>query len=73
MSDRKVQISHSDDGGYNYSNIRYESMGEKGEYGKRIRIRRYGSFRQRCIKIVVSSDCKRDMIGAVAQFEGTTG
>lgn len=73
MSDRKVLFRYSDDGGRNWTNWREQSLGEQGEYRKRIRYRRLGQFRSRIFQIQVSSPIKRDLMGAVAYMEGIEG
>lgn len=73
MSDRKVFLCYSDDGGRNWSNWRERSLGETGEYNKRIRFNRLGSFRERIWRIRVSSPVKRDIIAASAQLIRTNG
>lgn len=70
---RKVEICYSKDGGYNWSNWREYSLGELGEYSRRIRINRLGRGRQWVFKIRVSSPVKRDLYGAVAYIEPTGG
>lgn len=65
MADHYVQLCYSDDGGRNWSNIKYRSLGEVGEYAKRIRFHRLGRCRNRIFKVSVSSPCKRDLLGAV--------
>jgi len=69
MSDRKLEICYSKDGGNNWSNWREKSLGELGEYNQRIRIMRLGSGRNWVFKIRVSSPVKRDLYGAVASIE----
>jgi hypothetical protein len=73
MSDRKVFLCYSDDGGFTWSNWRERSLGEVGEYGKRIRFSRLGAFRSRIWRIRVSSPVKRDIIAASAQLIRTNG
>lgn len=73
MSDRKVFVCYSDDGGRNWSNWRERSLGEVGEYGKRVRFHGYGRFRNRVFKIRVSSPVQRDLLGGVAVLEPTDG
>ena len=73
MSDRKVLVRYSDDGGRNWSNWREKSLGEVGEYKKRVRLWQMGKFVNRVWEIRVSSPTKRDMLGAVAYMEPTQG
>lgn len=73
MSNRKVFLCYSDDGGHTWSNWRERSLGERGEYGKRVRFNGLGAFRNRIWRIRVSSPIKRDLLGAVADLRRTTG
>lgn len=73
MSNRKVEICYSDDGGHNWSNWREASLGEIGQYGKRVRFNRFGTFRNRVWKIRVASPVKRDLLGAVAYMTDSAG
>lgn len=70
MSDRKVQLNYSNDGGRNWSNLRTKSIGETGEYAKRVRFLSLGAFVNRTWRVVVSSPVKRDLLGAVVTVEG---
>ncbi|WP_435013012.1 hypothetical protein [Xanthomonas arboricola] len=70
-TDRKVEICYSKDGGYNWLNWREYSLGDLGEYSRRIRINRLGRGRQWVFRIRVSSPVKRDLYGAVAYIEPT--
>lgn len=71
--DHAVIVDYSDDGGRNFSNFRTRSLGATGEYGRRVRFHRLGAFRNRVLRIRVSSPCKRDLMGAVVNLEGTQG
>lgn len=73
MSDQYVRLQYSDDGQPNFSNWQEESIGEVGEYGKPITFTRLGSFRNRVIRIRVTSPRKRDVLGAVAVLQPTIG
>lgn len=73
MSDQYVRLQYSDDGQPNFSNWQEESIGEVGEYGKSITFTRLGSFRNRVIRIRVTSPRKRDVLGAVAVLQPTIG
>lgn len=72
-SDRKVLLSYSDDGSHNWSNWRERSLGEVGQYAKRVRFNRLGSFRQRVYRIRISSPVRADLMGAVAKHIGSGG
>ena len=73
MSNRKVEICYSKDGGHNWSNWRVYSLGELGEYQHRVRANRFGSGRNWVFRIRVASPVKRDLYGAVAYIEPTGG
>lgn len=61
-SDHFVSLRYSDDGGRNWSNWKTKSLGAVGEYGKRVRFRRLGEFRNRVFEIQVSSPAQRDLL-----------
>ena len=73
MSDHVVRMTYSDDGQPNFGNWQEESLGDVGQYGVRVVFTRLGQFRQRVIRIRVSSPRKRDLIGAVAKLQPTNG
>lgn len=73
MTDRKVLMRYSDDGGHTWSNWREKSLGEVGEYQKRLQFTQLGGFVTRIFHVRVSSPVKRDLLGAVAMLEGTDG
>lgn len=73
MSDRKVFICYSDDKGHTWSNWRERSLGEVGEYKKRVRLWRLGKFVDRIFKVRVSSPIRRDLLGAVGHIVGSSG
>lgn len=67
MSDRNMTLSTSRDGGRNWSNLRERSLGELGEYRKRVQFHRCGQHYQFVPRIRVSSPIKATVLGAVAQ------
>lgn len=67
--DRKVQLSLSKDGGYTYGAQREKSLGERGQYGKRVRFTRFGDSPQLVGKIRVTSPCKANLMGGVWEPE----
>lgn len=71
MSDRKVNIRISKDGGYNFGNWKERSLGELGEFQDRVMVvfRRLGSARQFQADIEVSSPIKAPIIGAYGDIE----
>lgn len=73
MTDRKVFLCYSDDGGHTWSNWRERSLGEQGQHEKRVRFSRLGSFRARIWRVRVSSPIKRDLLGGVVQLVRTNG
>lgn len=73
MIDRKVMLRYSDDGGYMWSNWRERSLGEVGQYMKRVSFTRNGDFTHRTYQIAVSSPVKRDLLTANANLIGRTG
>lgn len=73
MTDRKVFICYSNNRGRTWSNWRERSLGEIGEYEKRVKLNRLGKFRNRIFKIRVSSPIRRDLLGAVGYITGSSG
>lgn len=67
--DRLIEVSYSDDGGYNWSNWRQQSLGEQGQYAKRVRMNRWGRARERVWRIRTSSPIPTELHGAVAYME----
>jgi len=53
-SDPQVMVRWSKDGGRTYSNAQWRSMGEIGEYTKRVRINRIGMARDIMFEVVVT-------------------
>lgn len=73
MSDAILRMQYADSGQPQFSNWQSESIGEVGEYGKRIVFTRLGQFRQRVIRIRVTSRRKSDILGVVAAMQPTNG
>lgn len=69
MSDRKVLVAFSKDGGHHWSDWREASLGEVGEYTKRIVFRRMGQARSFVMKVRVTSPIRADFMGAVAEVD----
>lgn len=67
ITDHFVSLRYSDDGGRNWSNWKTKNLGAVGEYGKRVRFRRLGGFRNRVFDIQVSSPGPRDLLRASIQ------
>ncbi|NGM56484.1 hypothetical protein G5C63_19450 [Stenotrophomonas pavanii] len=70
-TDHFVEMCYSVDGGANWSNWKRRSIGEVGQYAKRVRFMRLGKSRQRVFRIRVSSPRKHDLLGAVLTPELT--
>lgn len=68
MSDRKVTIFVSKDGGHNYGAAREQSLGELGQYQQRVRFRRLGRAESFCAKIRVTSPIVMNHMGAVIEM-----
>jgi len=73
MSDRLVMLRYSDDGGYNWSSWKERSLGEIGQYMKKVQFTRGGKFIHRTYQIAVSSPVKRDLLAANANLIGRLG
>lgn len=73
MSDSYVRMQYADSGQRQFSNWQQESIGEVGQYGVRVVFTRLGQFRQRVLRIRVSSRRKRDLLGVVAVLKSTDG
>lgn len=63
MTDRKVTLRVSKDGGHNFGSTKERSLGEQGEYGKRVTFHRFGQARQLAIAVRVSSPIKATLLG----------
>lgn len=68
MTDRKAIFRVTRDGGRNWGNWKERSLGDVGEYRKRILIHRLGRCRTASIAIRVSSPVKATILGATAQI-----
>lgn len=62
-------LSYSDDGGRTFTNDREGSMGDVGQYRKRIKWNRLGCFYQRVIRLRGSAAVRRAIITAEAELE----
>lgn len=69
MSDRKVQVAVSKDGGHNFGDWREASLGELGQYLRRVRFRRFGVGRDFRLKIRVTSPIRADLLTAYIEAE----
>lgn len=73
MSDQYLRMQYNDVGQAQWSNWQAEEIGEVGEYGKIIAFTRLGQFRNRVIRVRISSPRRRDLLGAVAVLQPTIG
>jgi hypothetical protein len=69
MTDRKVQIIPSRDGGHTFQPCRERELGEQGQYRTRVRETRFGQAEQFVLKLRITSSCKLNLIGAVMDAE----
>lgn len=67
----EVRMQYTDDGQENWSNWQAESIGDEGQYGKRIPFTRLGQFTQRVITFESAANRKRDVLAVVGYVEGT--
>jgi hypothetical protein len=68
MTDHLVEMRYSDDGGHNWSTWQFESLGDVGEFGKRVEFTRLGSTRARVFQIAVSGPVKANLMCAEAKL-----
>jgi hypothetical protein len=65
----QVSLRWSDDGGYSWSNEHFKSMGEVGEYGRRVRWFQLGSSRERIYEVRCSDPVNFVLIDAFLDIE----
>lgn len=65
--DSKIYLRYSNDGGYTWSNYLGHSLGETGNYTKRIRWRRLGTARNRVWEISCTDDVSLVLLNAFAR------
>lgn len=63
-TDPQAMLRWSDDGGHQWSNEHWASIGKIGEYGRRAIWRRLGSSRNRIYEVSITDPVKRVIIGA---------
>lgn len=68
MTDRKLTLRVSKDGGRNFGNAKERSLGELGEYRKRVVFTRLGQQRTASVAIRVSSPIDVSIMGAAARI-----
>ena len=69
MSDRKVLIAISKDGGHTWGDWRERPLGELGQYLQTVRFRRFGLARDFRLKIRVTSPIRADLMTAYVDAE----
>jgi hypothetical protein len=63
-------LQWSDDYGRTWSNEREASMGQTGEYRKRVKFWRLGQARDRVYRVIISDPVKRVILSADLQADG---
>lgn len=66
MSDRKVTLRTTKDG-HTWGTLRERSLGELGDYQKRVRSLRHGDHYRTAVAIRVSSPIKATLLGGLAR------
>ena len=64
-----VDFRYSKDGGRNWSNWRTRSLGELGDFQKRVQFNRLGQGRQWVFEVRVTDPVKRDLLAASYRLE----
>lgn len=65
-----VDIRYSKDGGNNWSHWKRRSLGDVGDFMKRVRVHRLGRGRQWVFDIRVTDNCRAALLAASLQVEG---
>lgn len=73
MTDHHCRLQYADSGQPQFSNWEETSIGDTGEYDTRAVFTQLGMFRQRVLRVRVSSRRRRDLLGAVAVLKPTNG
>jgi hypothetical protein len=68
-SNPNCMLQWSDDGGRSWSNEHWASMGQIGQYKRRVRWHRIGQFRERYFRLVIADPVKVSILGANAEME----
>lgn len=68
---RDAMVRHSDDGGHTWSNWRVISLGQAGQYDRRVRLWANGHFINRIFHVRVASPCKRDLLAVSVNVKAT--
>lgn len=66
----KVRIRYSRDGGRNYSDWRERSLGEVGEFMKKVEVNRLGQGEDWVFETVVTDPVRATLMAASVQIEG---
>lgn len=69
MSDRKVLVAISKDGGHTWGDWRERPLGDLGQYMQRVRFRRFGVGRDFRLKIRVTSPVRADLLTGYVDAE----
>lgn len=69
MSDRKVLVAISKDGGHTWGDWRECPLGDLGQYMQRVRFRRFGVGRDFRLKIRVTSPVRADLLTGYVDVE----
>lgn len=65
-----IEVCYSKDGGRNWSDWKQRSLGEVGDFMKRVKVNRLGQGRQWVFSIRVTDPVRADLIAAAMQIEG---
>ena len=68
-SDPQIMLDWSDDGGNNWSNEHWKSLGKIGEYAKRVIWRRLGRFRKRIFRFKITDPVKANLYNAFVEID----
>lgn len=68
-SDPQIMLDFSDDGGHTWSSENWVSIGQVGEYKKRICWRRLGKFRDRIFRVKITDPVKVNILAAEIDVE----
>lgn len=71
MTDRKISLSHSTDGGHNYSEPRVIEMGPTGAFRQVLEERCFGRGEQWVFAVEVSSNVRFDILDGAWESEVT--
>jgi hypothetical protein len=69
VSNRKLLLAASRDGGHNFGDWREGHVGEVGEYDVPVRFLRFGSARDFRVKVRITSPIRVDVLGLLVDAE----